>query len=175
MSPAPAAPQSRWVRLGLLRFKVRSFASFRRPRHPTGRRRTGQSQSQGLHEGSAVRHDPEMPPKLPPHLHRQITRHRRVVWYFRRGKGPRIRIRVEFNSREFWAAYEAALGPGPKPRKSPPSGSFAWAAGMYRQSQAWASMSPATRRKRDYILARIVRTHGETPIAAWKRGDIAAG
>ena len=28
-----------------------------------------------------------MPPKLPPHLHRQITRHGKAVWYFRRGKG----------------------------------------------------------------------------------------
>jgi integrase len=36
-------------------------------------------------------------------------------------------------------------------------------------------LSPATRRQRDNIFARIARTHGETPIAAWKRGDIAAG
>jgi integrase len=44
-----------------------------------------------------------------------------------------------------------------------------------RQSQTWASLSPATRRQRDNIFARIAKTHGDTPIAAWKRGDIAAG
>jgi integrase len=116
-----------------------------------------------------------MPQKLPPFLHRQITRHRRVVWYFRRGKGPRIRIRGEYGSAEFLASYEAALGPGAKPRKSQPAGSFAWAVSLYRQSQMWAALSHATRRKREYILARIVRTHGDSPISAWKRGDIAAG
>jgi integrase len=122
-----------------------------------------------------MRHSPGVPPKLPPFLHRQVTRHGRLVWYFRRGKGPRIRIRGEFNSSEFWASYEGAAGPSAKSHKSPPSGSFAWAAWMYRQSQAWASLSPATRRQRDNIFARITRTHGTTPVSAWKRGDIAAG
>ncbi len=128
-----------------------------------------------MREDSRMRHSRGVPLKLPPFLHRQVTRHNRVVWYYRKGKGPRIRIKGEFNSPEFLARYDAAAGPSAKAHKSPPSGSFAWAAWMYRQSQIWASMSPATRRKRDYILARIISTHGETPIAAWKRGDIAAG
>jgi hypothetical protein len=45
-----------------------------------------------------------MPRKLPPFLHREITRHKRPVWYFRRGKGVRIRMPGEFNSIEFLAA-----------------------------------------------------------------------
>ena len=122
-----------------------------------------------------MRHDPDMPPKLPPFLHRQITRHGRAVWYFRRGKGPRTRIPGAFGSAEFLEAYDAALGSGPKAHKSPPSGTFAWGLWMYRQSQTWASLSPATRRQRDNIYAKIVKTHGETAISAWKRGDIAAG
>lgn len=116
-----------------------------------------------------------MPPKLPRNLHRQITRHGRVAWYYRKGKGRRIRILGEYGSPEFLAAYDAADGPGPKARKSPASGTFAWAVWMYRQSQVWASLSPATRRQRENIFARIVRTHGDTPTSAWKRGDIAAG
>jgi integrase len=122
-----------------------------------------------------MRHDQTMPPQLPPHLHRQVTRHGKVVWYYRRGKGRRVRIPGAFGSAEFLAAYDIAIGPGAKPHKSPPTGTFAWALSLYRQSQAWASLSPATRRQRDNIFARISRTHGNTQIGAWKRGDIAAG
>ncbi len=118
----------------------------------------------------------EMPPKLPPHLHRQITRHGKVAWYFRRGKGPRKRMPGEYNSAEFLAAYDAAANGGHRTaHKSPASGSFAWALALYRQSQVWAALSPATRRQRENIFAKIVKTHGDTPLSAWKRGDIAAG
>jgi integrase len=116
-----------------------------------------------------------MPPKLPPFLHRQTTRHGRVIWYFRRGKGKRVRLPDQFGSPEFWAAFAAAAGPGAKAGKSPPSGTFAWAVYLYRQSQTWASLSSATRRQRDNIFARTTKTHGDTPLSAWRRGDIAAG
>jgi integrase len=122
-----------------------------------------------------MRHDQAVPPQLPPHLHRQVTRHGKVVWYYRRGKGRRVRIPGAFGSAEFLAAYDTAMGPGAKPHKSPASGTFEWALSLYRKSQAWASLSPATRRQRDNIFAKIARTHGNTPIGAWKRGDIAAG
>ena len=122
-----------------------------------------------------MRHDQGVPPKLPPHLHRQISRHGRVVWYFRRGKGRRIRIPGEYGSPEFLTAYDAAAGGRAKAGKTPPTGTFAWALAMHRQSQTWAALAPATRRKRENIFAKIVRTHGDTAIAAWKRGDIAAG
>ncbi len=115
-----------------------------------------------------------MPHKLPPHLHRQITRHGKPVWYVRKGHGPRVRLPGEYGSAEFLAAYDVALGAGAKGHKSPPAGTFAWALHMYRQSQAWASLSLAARRQRDCIFAKIVQTHGATPVAAWKRGDIAA-
>lgn len=68
-----------------------------------------------------------MPPKLPPFLHRQITRHGKPVWYFRRGKGQRIRMPGEYGSTEFLAAYDAAIGSGARAHKSPPTGSFACA------------------------------------------------
>jgi hypothetical protein len=49
-----------------------------------------------------------MPRPRPPHLHLERTRHGVVVWYFRRGKGKRIRIRGAYGSPEFLEAYEAA-------------------------------------------------------------------
>ena len=64
-----------------------------------------------------------MPRKLPPFLHREITRHKKPVWYFRRGKGPRIRMPGEFNSVEFNAAYDAALK-GARPARLGPAGLF---------------------------------------------------
>jgi hypothetical protein len=67
-----------------------------------------------------------MPRKLPPFLHREITRHKRPVWYFRRGKGPRIRMPGEFNSVEFLAAYDAALKGVRPARLGHAQGTFAW-------------------------------------------------
>jgi integrase len=116
-----------------------------------------------------------MPPRLPPFLHREITRHGRPVWYFRRGKGPRIRMPGICGSVEFLAAYDNAMEGGRAKTRKSPAGSFAWALSLYRQSQTWGTLSPATRRLRDNIFAKIVATHGETPLRAWKRGDIAAG
>ena len=49
-----------------------------------------------------------MPRPRPPHLHRQVTRHGKTVWYVRIGKGPRIRIRSAFGTSEFDAEYRAA-------------------------------------------------------------------
>jgi hypothetical protein len=43
----------------------------------------------------------EMPRPRPPHLHRQVTRHAKVVWYVRIGKGRRTRLRAAYGSTEF--------------------------------------------------------------------------
>jgi len=115
-----------------------------------------------------------MPQKLPPHLHREISRHGRPRWYFRRGHAARVRLPDQYGSPGFWAALDAALG-GPSTHKSPTSGTFAWALSLYRGSQAWGALSPATRRQCENIFIKIVKRHGDSPIAAWKRGDIAAG
>lgn len=42
-------------------------------------------------------------------LHREVSRHGTVTWYFRRGHEPRIRMPGEFDSPEFSAAYRAAF------------------------------------------------------------------
>ena len=45
---------------------------------------------------------------LPRHVHKQVTRHGRAVFYFRRGHGPRVRLPAP-NDRRFPEAYAAAL------------------------------------------------------------------
>jgi len=63
----------------------------------------------------------DMPRPRLPHLHRQRTRHGTIVWYVRRDKGPRIRIRGAFGSPEFKAAYHAAMAGEAAPVKGGPS------------------------------------------------------
>jgi hypothetical protein len=50
-----------------------------------------------------------MPRPRPPHLHREMTRHGKAVWYARIGKGKRVRIPGEYGSAEFMAAYDDAI------------------------------------------------------------------
>src|SRR5215831_6220361 len=65
----------------------------------------------------------------PPHLHREVTRHKRPVWYVRVGKGPRIRIRAEYGTSEFDAEYQAAISGSSefsRRREKASAGSLAW-------------------------------------------------
>lgn len=46
---------------------------------------------------------------LAKHIDRMRTRHGKIIFYFRDGRGRRTRLPNEYGSAEFWAAYEAAL------------------------------------------------------------------
>ena len=109
---------------------------------------------------------PPMPSPALPHLLRERTRHGATVWYVRVGKGPRIRIRGEYGGQEFVAAYEAAVAgkSRPKPAAGPARGSFSWGLALYRGSQAWAALAPATRRQRENILRPILESHGASKL-----------
>ena len=50
-----------------------------------------------------------MPRPRPPFLQKQISRHGKIVFYVRRGAGPRIRIHAPFGSAQFAAEYQAAV------------------------------------------------------------------
>lgn len=108
-----------------------------------------------------------MPRKRPPHLHREINRHDNVVWYVRRAHGARIRIRAEYDSKEFWAEYRAAIEgvsiPASKPRMAPYT--LGWAIDKYRNSSAWAALKPATRRQRENIYRAVLAAAGEAPLS----------
>lgn len=95
-----------------------------------------------------------MPRPRPPYLIRRNGRNGQVCWYYWRRPDPQIRIRGEYGTREFWANYEAASRqPAPKPQKSPET--FGWLVDRYRETSAWTQLSPATRRQRENIFARI--------------------
>jgi hypothetical protein len=47
-----------------------------------------------------------------PYLNHERTRHGKLIWVVRIGKGPRTRLRDDYGSPEFLAAYHAAGLPG---------------------------------------------------------------
>src|SRR3569832_2243285 len=98
-----------------------------------------------------------MPRPRPPHLHRQITRHGRTVWYGRIDRGRRIRIRAAFDTPDFWREYHAAVR-GELPVLSKGAGrvgSLKWLIERFRESAAWRDLSLATRRQRENVLRQV--------------------
>jgi integrase len=118
-----------------------------------------------------------MPRPRPPHLHRELTRHGKAVWYVRVGKGPRIRLRADFGSTEFGAEYQAAITGTPHPniKGAPAAGTLAWLVDRYRETSAWAGLSAATRRQRENIFVQVLASAGEQPFSKITTATIAAG
>jgi hypothetical protein len=113
----------------------------------------------------------------PPYLQKQTTRHGKVVWYVRRGSGPRVRIHATFGSPAFAAEYQAA---GAEMAAAPPkgkvgAGSLEWLIRRYRESSAWASLASATRDQRENILRDVEKQAGDVPFTAITRQKIVEG
>lgn len=105
-----------------------------------------------------------MPRPRPPHLTRETTRHGTLVWYVRRGQGPRIRLRAAYDTPAFWAEYRAAIETAAKPRAAPSAKSLAAAIERYRKSSDWTRLAAATRKQRGAFLQRAGETAGHEPI-----------
>jgi integrase len=117
----------------------------------------------------------DMPRPRPPHLHRQVTRHGKTVWYLRVDKGPRTRIRAAFGTPEFDAEYQAAIAGNQRPRKtSVVAGTLAWLIERYRETTAWTDLSLATRRNRENHFKQVIETAGHQPIHAVRQSVITA-
>ncbi len=118
-----------------------------------------------------------MPRKRPPFLHREITRHDKVVWFVRRGHGARIRLKADYDTKEFWAEYRDALsGSAPtRTRAAPKTNTLAWAIDRYRRSSDWATLAPATRKQRENILKAVETVSGDAKLADISDDDIRDG
>src|SRR5947207_8284992 len=118
------------------------------------------------------------PRPRPLHLHRETTRHGKVVWYVRIGgaKGPRRRLRAAFGSPEFDAEYRAAIAQEPPPRaRSPESGTLAWLIERYRETAEWEALSAATRRQRENFFKHLIDSSGATVFTRITTHTIIAG
>jgi integrase len=117
-----------------------------------------------------------MPRRRPPNLHKETTRHGLTVWYVRKGRGPRIRIRAAFGTKEFSQQYEAAMRGEIAPRRAADrAGALAWLIARYRESRAWTKLAPATRDQRENILVHVERGAGHESFAAIGRKSITKG
>jgi integrase len=120
-----------------------------------------------------------MPRPRPPHLHRQVSRHGKTVWYVRIGRGPRIRIRSSFGSPEFDSEYQTAIA-GLPARQTPKDdrtslGTLAWLVERYRETTAWTDLSLASRRQRENIFEHVLEAAGRQPFAKITTASIMAG
>lgn len=101
-----------------------------------------------------------MPRKLPLYVVRERSRHGRVMFFFRRGKGKRIRLPDAYPSVEFEAAYKAALVGEPTPKRArsfSPSDRLEWLVARFMESAVWAGTSPATRRQRELLYISAIK------------------
>jgi integrase len=111
-------------------------------------------------------------PRLP-YVQRETSRHGKTVWYFRRGDGPRIRLRGDYGSAEFAASY--ALAATGNPSENPTAkrlGSVSWLVGRYRESSAWRTLAQGTRVQREGTLRALPP---DVPYTAITRKAIVAG
>ena len=116
-----------------------------------------------------------MPRKLPPFVTRERSRHGTLVFYFRKGKGPRTRLPL-FGSPEFDMEYQAALAGSPQPRKAVAGvGSLKWLILRYKDGSAYRGLSDATKKQRDNIFKNIVDKAGDVPYKAITRKKIVDG
>ncbi len=118
---------------------------------------------------------PAMPRKRPPYLHHEIKRGK-TVWYVRRSKAsPRFRIRAAFGSDAFLEEYQAALAGKRINSRQAAAGSLRWLWDHYRLSDAWLSLSAATRRQRENIMLHVLKENGEKVFTALRSEHITAG
>lgn len=100
-----------------------------------------------------------VPRPRPPYLLREVRRSGDVVWYVRKGAGPRTRIHGDYGSIEFLSEYQAAVS-GKTENTTIAKGSLAWLIGLYRETSTWNDLSRATRRQRENIFKQIIQASG---------------
>src|SRR5690606_8950983 len=111
-----------------------------------------------------------------PYIQREITRHGKTVWYFRRGKEKRIRLPGLYGSPEFNEAYEAALvGKPVEKRARAPRSSLRWLVDRYYESGRFLKLADGTKRKYRGILENVCKTGGTLNFRAVTKKDIIAG
>jgi integrase len=116
-----------------------------------------------------------MSKRITPYLHRVVNRHRKIVWYVWRRPGPKIRIRGDYGSKEFMAAYRAALYGEQAPQPLPtglPSDRIELLIAAYITSPPWKALAPATQRQRRNIFDRLCRVAGNVRPDAIGPADI---
>jgi integrase len=108
-----------------------------------------------------------MPRPRPQYLQKSTSRHGKVVWYVRVGRGPKIRIRGEYGGDEFNAAYRAAVS-GDKPAKPEVAArdTVSWLIDLHRKSGYWSGLAAGTRKQRESIYRQVEATSGKYKVSS---------
>lgn len=116
-----------------------------------------------------------MPRKLDQYVVREYGRSAQPVYYFRRGKGKRIRLPSP-GSPGYEESYRAARA-GMAGSQAPTSTkhTLKWLVARYRDRSAYLALSDATRRQRDNILKGVLETAGEASYQRITRKTIVEG
>lgn len=109
-----------------------------------------------------------------PYTETFLTRHGKRMWYFRVGKGKRIKLPGEFNSPAFLEAYRMALA-SHKSGELQTGRTVSWLITQYRSSPAYEALAKETRKQFRYQLDRMKVRIGKAPIHEITPASIAAG
>ena len=110
-----------------------------------------------------------MPKPRLPYLHKERTRHGKIVWYYRRNEGPRTRIQGKFGTPAFTAEYMALMRGSPEaaPRVAGADGvgTLGWLIDRYRDSADFPKKA-TTRKWYDGVYKAVAAKSGKEPIEA---------
>jgi site-specific recombinase XerD len=97
---------------------------------------------------------------------KEITRHGKTVWYFRRPGQARVRLPDDYGSPEYVEAYERALvGQSVERPSKAEKGTLSWLIDRYKASGHYASLSESSKTHRDYILRKVAKESGHHQFA----------
>ncbi len=111
-----------------------------------------------------------------PFVHKNPNRHGKPRYYFRRKGYHRTRLPGEPGSPEFIAAYHEAMTGTSKPveplTRHLKAGSIAALVAEYERSTEYNDLAELTKREMGYVLAKLVKGHGERQVKAIERAHI---
>lgn len=110
------------------------------------------------------------------HIEKFRTRHGKTIWYFRVGKGARVRLPDDPASPGFERAYNEALAAHLAGiLQQPRARTLAWLIEQYRASPQYAALAKETRKQFRYQLDRMRAKAGEAPLAEITQESIVRG
>jgi len=115
-----------------------------------------------------------MPKKRLQYTETFLSRHGRRMWFFRVGKGPRVRLPDEYGSLQFVKAYREALAQHVSGDLQT-GRTLSWLIRQYLASPAWEGLAKETRKQFTYQLRRMKERAGDAPIEEITPASIAAG
>lgn len=115
-----------------------------------------------------------MPKNRKAYIETFLSRHGKRMWFFRVGKGPRVRLPDQYGSAEFNEAYRDALAKHVSGELKT-GRTLAWLIDQYRVSPSWTALAKETKKQFRYQLEGMKKRAGDAPISEITPASIAAG